>query len=75
MTDALTEKIDAFFHDNRDDLVQDMEIAIIKNALEQCKFNQRQAAEYLGMTYHQLRGYLVLPLDCSVGRGASGRER
>ena len=26
--------------------------------MAQCKFNQRKAAEYLGLTYHQLRGYL-----------------
>lgn len=39
-------------------VIQDEEIHRIKNAMEQCKFNQKKAAEFLGMTYHQLRGYL-----------------
>jgi psp operon transcriptional activator len=38
--------------------MQDMEIAILKNALEQAQFNQKKTAELLGLTYHQLRGYL-----------------
>ena len=38
--------------------VQDTEIALLRAALEQCRFNQKKSAEYLGMTYHQLRGYL-----------------
>ncbi len=38
--------------------VQDLEIELLKQALEQCRFNQKKTAEYLGMTYHQLRGYL-----------------
>jgi len=38
--------------------VQDTEIALLRAALEQCRFNQKKTAEYLGMTYHQLRGYL-----------------
>ncbi len=38
--------------------IQDYEIRLLQQALEQCKFNQRKTAEYLGMTYHQLRGYL-----------------
>lgn len=37
---------------------QDQEINIIRNALEQAKFNQRKAAELLGLSYHQLRGLL-----------------
>ncbi len=36
----------------------DYEIAIIKQALERAKHNQRKAAELLQLTYHQLRGYL-----------------
>ena len=43
------------------DFKQDMqheEIRRIKSAMEQCRFNQKKTAEYLGMTYHQLRGYL-----------------
>jgi len=38
--------------------VQDTEIALLRAALEHCRFNQKKTAEYLGMTYHQLRGYL-----------------
>jgi psp operon transcriptional activator len=38
--------------------IQEQEIALLKDALEQCRFNQKKTAEYLGMTYHQLRGYL-----------------
>ncbi len=38
--------------------IQEEEVRRIKNALEQCRFNQKKTAEFLGMTYHQLRGYL-----------------
>jgi psp operon transcriptional activator len=38
--------------------IQNLEIELIKSALEQCRFNQKKTAEFLGMTYHQLRGYL-----------------
>ncbi|MEM9301477.1 MAG: phage shock protein operon transcriptional activator [Pseudomonadota bacterium] len=38
--------------------VKDFEIATIRSALEQTRFNQRKAADRLGLTYHQLRGYL-----------------
>jgi len=38
--------------------MQDLEIDLIKQALAECRFNQKQTAEHLGMTYHQLRGYL-----------------
>lgn len=34
------------------------EIRRIKSAMQQCRFNQKKTAEFLGMTYHQLRGYL-----------------
>ncbi len=40
------------------EFIQDKEIELLKSALEQCRFNQKKTAEYLGMTYHQLRGYL-----------------
>ncbi|TQV86611.1 phage shock protein operon transcriptional activator [Aliikangiella coralliicola] len=36
----------------------DLEVDIIKNALENAQFNQKKCAELLGLTYHQLRGYL-----------------
>ncbi len=38
--------------------VQEMEIALLQDALERSRFNQKKTAEYLGLTYHQLRGYL-----------------
>ena len=34
------------------------EITLIKKALEHSQFNQKKTAEVLGLTYHQLRGYL-----------------
>ncbi|MCW8327333.1 phage shock protein operon transcriptional activator [Photobacterium sp. SDRW27] len=37
---------------------QDQEVNVIQNALEHAKFNQRKAAELLGLSYHQLRGLL-----------------
>lgn len=38
--------------------IQDYEIGLITKALEDCRYNQKKTAEHLGMTYHQLRGYL-----------------
>jgi len=38
--------------------IQEDEKRRIKNAMELCRFNQKKTAEFLGMTYHQLRGYL-----------------
>lgn len=38
--------------------IQDEEVRRIKDAMEHCRFNQKKTAEFLGMTYHQLRGYL-----------------
>ena len=38
--------------------VQDYEISLINNALAVNQFNQKKTAEALGVTYHQLRGYL-----------------
>lgn len=38
--------------------IQEYEIALIERALEACRYNQKKTAEHLGMTYHQLRGYL-----------------
>ncbi|MFL2517501.1 MAG: sigma 54-interacting transcriptional regulator [Candidatus Azotimanducaceae bacterium] len=37
---------------------REREIAIIDAALESAKYNQRDAADKLKLTYHQLRGYL-----------------
>jgi psp operon transcriptional activator len=38
--------------------VQDYEVGLIKNALASSQFNQKKTADALGVTYHQLRGYL-----------------
>jgi psp operon transcriptional activator len=38
--------------------VAEFEIDLLNRALEEARFNQRRAAELLGVTYHQLRGYL-----------------
>ncbi|MEM1413160.1 MAG: helix-turn-helix domain-containing protein, partial [Pseudomonadota bacterium] len=38
--------------------VQQLEIDLLKQALEQNRYNQKKTAQHLGMTYHQLRGYL-----------------
>lgn len=38
--------------------IQDQEIALIKQAHERCQFNQRKTADFLGLSYDQLRGYL-----------------
>lgn len=38
--------------------VREFEKNIIRDALEQCKFNQRKTAKLLDLSYDQLRGYL-----------------
>ena len=38
--------------------IQNREIELLTSALEQYRFNQKKTAEFLGLTYHQLRGYL-----------------
>lgn len=38
--------------------IADTEVDIIQQALKQSQFNQKKCAELLGLTYHQLRGYL-----------------
>ena len=38
--------------------VREYEISLINEALTKSQFNQRKTAELLGVTYHQLRGYL-----------------
>jgi len=38
--------------------LQQYEIELLRSALKQCRYNQKKTAEFLGMTYHQLRGYL-----------------
>ena len=36
--------------------VWDLKIQMLENALQQAKFNQKKAAQILGLTYHQFRG-------------------
>ncbi len=38
------------------DMVQDMEIKLLRRALEEAHYNQKRAAELLDLTYHQFRG-------------------
>jgi psp operon transcriptional activator len=38
--------------------MQLVEVGLIQSALKQCRYNQKKTADFLGMTYHQLRGYL-----------------
>ena len=38
--------------------VRELEIELVNRAMAVGKFNQRHAAELLGLTYHQFRGYL-----------------
>ena len=35
--------------------VRELEVALLQRALENSRHNQKKAAEYLGMTYHQFR--------------------
>lgn len=39
-------------------LMRKREVELIKSALTACQFNQKKTARALGVTYHQLRGYL-----------------
>jgi psp operon transcriptional activator len=36
--------------------VQELEVRLMREALRAAKYNQRKAAESLGLTYHQFRG-------------------
>ncbi|WP_194755748.1 phage shock protein operon transcriptional activator [Aliidiomarina indica] len=40
------------------ELTQNFETQVLNDALSHCQFNQKKTAELLGLTYHQLRGYL-----------------
>lgn len=47
--------VDSFDFKNK---VQEFEINLLNQAMEQNQFNQKKAAEFLNLSYHQLRGYL-----------------
>ena len=38
------------------DVVRELELRLLRRALQQCQFNQKKAAESLSLTYHQFRG-------------------
>lgn len=38
------------------EIVEELEVQILRDTLEKVKFNQQKAARALGLTYHQLRG-------------------
>lgn len=40
------------------EVTQQFEITVIEQAMQHCQFNQKKTAELLGLSYHQLRGYL-----------------
>ncbi|PHR64578.1 phage shock protein operon transcriptional activator [Pseudidiomarina marina] len=40
------------------EVTAEFEIEVIQRALQHAQFNQKKTAEVLGLTYHQLRGYL-----------------
>jgi len=40
------------------EIAAEFEIAVIQRALQHAQFNQKKTADLLGLTYHQLRGYL-----------------
>lgn len=40
------------------EVTAEFEIDVIQRALQHAQFNQKKTAELLGLTYHQLRGYL-----------------
>lgn len=46
----------ADFTTSLNDQVRDLELRLLRTALETAKFNQKKAAELLGQTYHQFRG-------------------
>ena len=46
----------------------EQEKALIEAALQQGRFNQRKAAQLLGLTYHQLRGMLKSMRCCKTAK-------
>lgn len=40
------------------EITAEFEVEVIQRALQHAQFNQKKTAELLGLTYHQLRGYL-----------------
>lgn len=40
-----------------EEALEDLEVRLLRQALERARFNQRKAARLLGLTYHQFRGH------------------
>ncbi|MCF2856536.1 phage shock protein operon transcriptional activator [Pseudoalteromonas sp. SMS1] len=58
LEDATSPSIAFDFPCDLKSLSSDYEIELLKKALEFSQFNQKKTAQNLGLTYHQLRGYL-----------------
>ena len=50
---ALESLLEGMSYDNA---IHEVESTMLKSALERARFNQRKAADLLGLTYHQFRG-------------------
>jgi psp operon transcriptional activator len=50
--------------------VRAFEVRRLREALDACQFNQRRAAEKLGLSYHQLRGHLRKYPEILAGRSS-----
>ena len=48
--------VEALFDKPFGEAVKDLKIRLLSRALEKAKYNQRKAAQILGLTYHQFRG-------------------
>jgi len=48
--------LDALVEKPLEEAVRELEIRMVRSALRRAQFNQRRAAELLGLTYHQFRG-------------------
>lgn len=52
-----TPALDAFLDGKTyDEAIREVELTMLRSALERARFNQRKAADVLGLTYHQFRG-------------------
>jgi psp operon transcriptional activator len=51
-----TEGLDGLMHQPLKDAVWELKVRMLENALQKTKFNQKKAAQRLGLTYHQFRG-------------------
>jgi psp operon transcriptional activator len=56
MIEAVSPSIEDLMGKPLKEAVCELEIRLLKRALEKTKYNQRKAARALGLTYHQFRG-------------------